>query len=747
MEINKDKYYDEHYDLKNCSKEPLHRILRSQSYGSFICCNEDGSTWYYVSSDILDDIQTMSIDEILNQKTGISFNDITSFDFDLEHFFTTDGFEFSAVVPKRSFGFMIEIEPTDNLAPLNVEPEKYQDATFAFMKCENISDLLDEVTNRVYDITGFERIMIYVFDEDYSGEVVAERKPDDAISYKGLKFPASDIPEQARKLYFQEKVRIINDVKHDGHVLVKNQNSESIELDTSKVTIRGVSPIHAEYLSNIGVESSFSAAIIDGDRLWGLIACHNSKPKFINFKTRGWLRFMSDFISTKKKNLKNYRTEVSGINNLLNKKQILENVTTSKDLTIALLKGENNIQNLIPSTGAIVVTNGTIEGCGEYPDAERLDKLITWLESQGQFNVKALKQSSLHLPNDIYSPLMAGMLIVQLSHLSSDYLIWLRKEKAIEVSWAGDPRNTKSFDPIKGRLTPRKSFDQWKEVVANRAESWTEQEIGTAEVLKSELREHLYHKFNQVISLNNELKEAYNQMEIFSYSVSHDLKAPLRSIEGFSQILKEDYASQLDEHGLNILNIISDSIAKMNAFIHEILNYSKLNKNEMDVMKVDLNEIVRKQWSVLNSNPDITPQLQIQGDIPDVYGDLNMLNQLMLNLLSNSIKYVGENVIPIINISHRLRENYVDIYIEDNGIGIPEAQREKVFEVFRRLVKEDDYEGSGVGLSIVKKVIQRHGGEIRIIDRMDKQQGSRFEFSLPNNEDFIERLRAESETV
>jgi len=745
METNRSKFYNKEYDLENCSKEPLHQILRSQSYGSFICCNEDGSTWFYVSTDLEAVLETKSISDIILEKTGIVFVDIRAQEFEEQHFFSQAGYAFSMVVHRREFGFMIELEPTDNLAPLNVQPEKFQDATVAFMACETLAGLLDEVTERVYDITGFERIMVYAFDEDYSGEVVEERKPTDAISYKGLKFPASDIPEQARKLYFQEKVRIINDATDEGHYLIQNATEEPIELDTSKVTIRGVSPIHAEYLRNIGVQSSFSVAIIEDEKLWGLIACHHSRPKFINHKTRGWLRFLSNFISTKKRTLKNYKTHVSGISNLLNKKKILESVTTTKDLTFVLLKGENNIQTLVPSSGALVMTNGVIEGCGEFPNSAKLNHIVPWLKSLGKFDVKVIQQSSRDLPSEAYSPLIAGMLIVQLSHLSGDYLIWLRKEKAITVEWAGDPSKTKSFDTVKGRLTPRKSFDKWKEVVENRAESWTEYEINIANALKIELREQLYHKYNQVVALNSELREAYSQMEVFSYSVSHDLKAPLRSIEGFSQILKEDYSSQLDEHGLQILNIISESIGKMNAFIHEILNYSKLNKSELDVMKVDLNDVIKYQWKILISDIDSKAELLVAGDIPDVYGDLNMINQLMLNLLSNSLKYIDDGVDPVIKISHNEIENFVVIHLEDNGIGIAKEQREKVFEVFRRLVREDDYEGTGVGLSIVKKVLQRHGGYVVIKDRLDEKQGSRFEFSLPTNRGFLERLKVKNE--
>ncbi len=738
MEIKKEEYYKEQYDLHNCNKEPIHRIRRAQEYGSLICCNIKGSEWYHASEDIVDELLATSISSYLAKSTGVEFAEIIP-NQEIQ-FISNIGFTKSLLIHSTSFGYILEIEPTTSNAPLNTNTEAYNGVILNLSKAISQQNLLDEIVEQVYKLTRYDHIMIYRFEEDYSGEVIAERKTNDGQSYLGLKFPSTDIPEQARNLYFKEKVRIINNASKDGHVIKHNPATEYMEIDLSGVSMRGVSPIHREYLSNMGVVASFSVAIIEEDRLWGLIACHNHTPSFINYNTRAWLRFLSEFISLNKNKITLNDINIKKAQDTIVRSQIMENIQTSKDLISSLLDGKDSVRKLISSNGLIIKSGEKIKGIGDIPEEEYLDKLSEWLDSLDNFDVKFSSRISELLPPELQHKLLTGILIIQLSSISGDYIIWTKKGKSTEVEWAGNPSTNKRYDDLKGRMTPRKSFELYKQKVHDRTEPWDDKEIALAISFKFELRENLYKKYNEAVLLNKELKEAYNQLETFSYSVSHDLKAPLRSIEGFAHILKEDYSDQLDEHGIYLLEIIIQSISTMNVFIKQILNYSKLNKNNLDVMKINLNSVILQQWSVLSSNSEISPVLHFDENIPDVYGDLHMINQVILNLLSNSIKYVTKGTKPEIKITFEHKENYINVILEDNGIGIPEDQRERVFEVFRRLVRSDDYEGTGVGLSIVKRVIERHSGTIKIKDSKISPTGSRFEFSLPSSPEFVERL-------
>ena len=739
MRTDKEPYYKEQYDLQNCDQEPIHRIRRSQEYGSFLCCNSEGSIWHHASEDIITELSTKSISSYLLEKTGIDFHSISQSE-DVQYY-TKPSFKFSLVVHSSSFGYKLEIEPTVNDAAINIQIAPYQEVLIRLSKAKSQTELFDETILQVHRLTGYDHIMIYKFDYEYNGEVIAEKKSDSSPSYLGLKFPSTDIPEQARALYFSEKVRIINDAAKDGHLIKSNPDATIIAFDMTGISMRGVSPIHREYLSNMGIRASFSVAIIEDDRLWGLIACHNKTPNFVNYNTRAWLRFLSEFISVNKNKIGDHSKALKKASDVILRSQIMENILSSKDLIDSLLVGENSFRTLIDSHGLIIKSGNDIKGAGDIPNEEVLQRLAAWLDTLDKFDVRSYNKAKDVLPIELHASHLTGMLIMQLSDLTGDYIIWTRKEKITDIVWAGDPSKTKNFDTLKGRISPRKSFEKWKETVHDRAEPWNQTEVYLAESLKSELRDNLYNKFNEVMLLNRELEEAYEQLETFSYSVSHDLKAPLRSIEGFSKILKEDYSEQLDEHGIHLLDIITDSITRMKSFIQDILNYSKLSKSSIDVTNVDLNTVIENQWKLITNSTSNEPKLHFTGLIPDIYGELNMINQVILNLLSNSVKYVAKGNVAEIKITHTLKEGFVQINIEDNGIGIPVDQREKVFEAFRRLVKIEDYEGTGVGLSIVKRVINRHSGTIEIKDSTISPTGVRFEFSLPSTPDFIELMR------
>jgi light-regulated signal transduction histidine kinase (bacteriophytochrome) len=735
MPEDKKPYYEKAYDLQNCEQEPIQKIRRTQNYGGLLVCDLQGKKWFYVSDIYQAALEASNPFSFIQEKTGI---DLSTHIFSKSiEYLANSGFDMAAIVHKKEDQLIIEIEPNDGHTEIKISDQDFQNVILNLSGQFTEQEYYHKIIDEVYQITNYDHIMIYKFDDEYNGQVVAEKKLDQLNAYLGMKFPASDVPKQARDLYFKEKVRIVFDSTKPQTYISKNKDiADLAELSLEGVSIRGVSPIHMEYLNNMGVSASFSVAITKDDRLWGLIACHNCQPRFINFKTRSWLSFLSSLISKNLEKLVNNKEAFEKVEKKLTKSLIIEKILTSKDLISSLLDSQNSVLELFPSDGVIIRSKGVIKSKGELPEISQLEKLDAWLNDLDEFDAKAFASTKEILPEEIYDPSLAGMLILQISQLTGDVIIWTRKEQKIDVIWAGDPNNTKSFNLNKGRLTPRKSFDKWKETVTDRSISWKEEEINIALKLKEELREHLYEKYNEIMLLNKELKRAYAEMESFSYSVSHDLKAPLRSIEGFSEMLKSEYAKTLDGNGLHLLNTITDSITNMKSFIHEILNFSKLNRTNLDIREININEIVRKEWNSLTAHDNVKAILIFDYNIPSVFGDHNMIAQIVRNILSNSLKYVARGINPRIEIWFESKEDFINVFVEDNGIGIPEMQRNKVFEVFSRLVNSEDYEGTGVGMSIVKKAIQRHGGEILILDPIKTESGTLFSFTLPSNQNY-----------
>jgi len=224
-----------------------------------------------------------------------------------------------------------------------------------------------------------------------------------------------------------------------------------------------------------------------------------------------------------------------------------------------------------------------------------------------------------------------------------------------------------------------------------------------------------------------QLDEAYRELEAFSYSVSHDLRAPLRSIIGYSGVLKEDHQDVLNESGMNSLEIIIKNATMMNLLIDDLLRFSKLMQHGLELTLTDTNQMVS---NCIKSQDSGSHKVQFNiGNFPVVYADANLLSQVWTNLISNAIKYSSKKQLPTITISCYQTDDEVVFCVKDNGAGFDMAYADKLFGVFQRLHHNREFEGTGIGLALVKRIISRHGG--RVWAEGKKDVGASFYFSLP----------------
>lgn len=242
------------------------------------------------------------------------------------------------------------------------------------------------------------------------------------------------------------------------------------------------------------------------------------------------------------------------------------------------------------------------------------------------------------------------------------------------------------------------------------------------------LEKRVEERTSQLMAINKEL-------EAFSYSVSHDLRAPLRAIDGYTSILIEDYQPLLDEEGKRICKIISDESQRMGHLIDDLLRFSRLGRSDMVKTQIDMTHMAQTAFdrlSIENENPSVKFILH---DLPDSIGDPALMNQVWTNLIANALKFTSKKKEPVIEISSTQKNNETTYFIHDNGAGFDMAFTEKLFGVFQRLHTEDEFSGTGVGLAIVKRIIHRHGGKIWAEGGIDK--GATFYFTLPNKETSI----------
>ena len=231
--------------------------------------------------------------------------------------------------------------------------------------------------------------------------------------------------------------------------------------------------------------------------------------------------------------------------------------------------------------------------------------------------------------------------------------------------------------------------------------------------------------------LESALRRSNAEMEAFTYSVSHDLRAPLRGIVGFTTILEEDYGDILDEEGQRITGIIKTNTLKMGHLIDDLLAFSRLGRQELSKADVNMSDLV---WDIINETirPEIKKKVQwTLGQLPVVSADLNTLRQVWVNLLSNAVKYSSKKEEPVISVGHYSEDGEQIFFVKDNGVGFDNKYKEKLFKVFQRLHNEEDFEGTGVGLALVEKIIFRHGG--RVWAEGVVGEGACFYFAIPDS--------------
>ena len=232
----------------------------------------------------------------------------------------------------------------------------------------------------------------------------------------------------------------------------------------------------------------------------------------------------------------------------------------------------------------------------------------------------------------------------------------------------------------------------------------------------------------ELLKRTTELESANKELEAFSYSVSHDLRAPLRAIDGFSRVMLEEYTDKLDDEGKRYLNIVRDNTQKMGQLIEDLLALSRLGRKEMQVSRIDMAKLAKTVYDELKeANPGRNIQLEIK-TLPPAYGDQAMIHQVFVNLLSNAIKFTRFKENAVIEIGSIARMNENVYYVKDNGVGFDMQYLNKLFGVFQRLHSAEDFEGTGVGLAIVQRIIHRHGGKVWAEGKVN--EGATFYFNL-----------------
>jgi two-component system, chemotaxis family, sensor kinase Cph1 len=718
-------------DLTNCDREPIHIPGRVQSHGFLVAADRDSHIISYISENISD-----FIDKAPQTRLGRPVDDlladlsVSDFPLGFAHilalvhankggeignpfFLKLNNEAFTLIINRAGGEQIMEFEP--ELPDHNIDLHAMISRPLSrILAGKNLQALLQYAVEEIKNVIQYDRVMIYKFGEDGHGEVVSEAKNEALDPLLGLHYPASDIPKQARALYKLNLTRIIADVNKQTSSILTFKPAEA-SLDLTHSELRAVSPIHIQYLKNMGVASSFSISLIVNKELWGLIACHNYTPRFINYKLRDASKIIGQVVSSALE----FRQEEEVTQASAAFQQVADAmvgyIEKEDDITAALTGHDSTIRDIIAASGAVLVFDRKTTRIGITPENSQIDELVQWVIGEMPDALYISNRfPEVFLPARNYSNIASGIIACMLSRELGEIIIWFRPEKIEKVTWAGNPAK-----PVEEKLpgdlltiSPRKSFEKWTEIVKNTSEQWSKADIANVIKVREQIISAINRKANQIRLLNDRLLHAYEELDTFSHTISHDLRSPLSSIRNYSELLNSP-DQDLDEAARKkILERIMFCANKMNRLITEILRYSKMGRAEVEVRPINMNELLQEiKTEVIN---DLQPEnLEFHlGNTPSIRGDAVMINQVFTNLINNAVKYSARKSPSIVKVSGVQNMNEIWYSVADNGVGIDFAYYSQVFDLFRRMDNAKDFEGTGVGLAIVKRIVEKHKARI-----------------------------------
>ncbi|MDT0689863.1 ATP-binding protein [Salegentibacter sp. F188] len=726
-------------NITNCDREPIHIIPQSQAHGVILVCNKLDFTITQCSGNIeetlnfkLQDVLSKPLSFILrSEKIETLHKNVLAKKPLLPEELHLNGSRYFMIPHMSGAHLVLDIEPFGN----SIDPVVFQDQLVKINneidETQTIEEMCQQAVSLVNYLYEYDRVMMYRFDEDWNGEVVAEVREQELESWLGLHYPATDIPKPAREIFLKQGVRIIADVKHKAseiHPAISPITNQP--LDISKSELRGVSPIHIEYLRNMEVGASLTAAIVLNGKLWGLLACHHYSPKFINYHQRQSCKFLTQVFSNKLalKTSNIFLNEIAKSEEV--RKELLSFMNSGSDIIEAITANNSRFTDIINCGGGAVYSNGKLRLVGSTPAEEEIILLILNFLGEKKERFFQTKHLSKHYtPAEEFKETASGLLSVRIGEVKEEFIMWFRPQSSSTVNWGGNPQKNGIVKDGIEYLSPRKSFERWAQEVSGVAVNWEKYDFEAAIALQDTITHVLVKRQKvKIEELNHNLSEANKELKTFSYSVSHDLRGPLRGIEGFAQILSEDYAPKLDDFGQNAVNVILKSVERMDVLIEDILSYSKVGQARLVKNKFSLKELVDE--IILSKNREIhfpNAEISVDRNLPNIEADKRMISQLMNNLIDNAIKYSSGKEKPLLEIGSFKNNLETVFFVKDNGIGFDQKHGDKVFEVFTRLAG-DKYQGSGVGLAIAKKVVEKHKGEIWVETALG--EGTTFFFTL-----------------
>ncbi|KAH6719286.1 putative phytochrome-like histidine kinase PHY2p [Leptodontidium sp. MPI-SDFR-AT-0119] len=605
---------------------------------------------------------------------------------------------------------------------------------------KSVQKVLDLVVGIISELTGFHRVMFYRFDMHKNGCVESELvNPQASLDlFRGLHFPASDIPQQARELYKINRIRILYDRDAETARLVcRDAEAFAVPLDLSHSYLRAMSPIHLKYLGNMGVRSSMSVSIVIDDDLWGLIACHGYGDLGVQIPLpiRELCRNIGECAAT-------------NIQRLLMMQRIEARKPPQKAPPTQhpagfIAASSADLLRMFDADFGLLSIHDEARAIGRLEPYSEALAILAYLQHRRFTTVLASQNINLDFPDIKFPPgihAISGCLVIPLNAWGNDFLVFFRKGQLREIRWAGNPHE-KIRRAGTEYLEPRMSFKRWTEMVAGLSKDWTDDQLETAAALSL-----LYGRFIEIWRQKDAAGQNNRMTRLLIRNSSHEVRTPLNAIVNYLEMALENPIDETTRETLNKAHKASRSLIYV---IDDLLNLTKAedgpinSPDEVFDLGVTVSEVITQfRKEAIRKNMDLTVSTH-QGIPVMVNGDAARLRQVLSNVVSNAFQHSVEGGIKVDIRPIKTNEDssVIGITVQDAGIGMSESQLDELFQDFEQVIDQDNLSGEtvpsslsddqplGVGLAVVARYVKNMKGQIRVQSELGK--GTIFGIELP----------------
>jgi light-regulated signal transduction histidine kinase (bacteriophytochrome) len=730
--------------LANCADEPIRFPGAIQPHGLLLTLNEPALEIVQVSANVatlldreplgligqplaqlIGDAEAAQVREALLQP---ALSDTPPLHFRL------NGTAFDGLLHRHQGVLILELEiHVENFQPRNVAGNQTHLGRMLqrLHAATSLQALYDISVKEIQAMTGYDRVLIYRFEEEGHGQVIAEASDPSMEVFNGLFFPASDIPEQARELYRTNWLRIIPNADYQPvPLLPKLRPDTDTPLDLSFATLRSVSPIHCQYMKNMGVLSSMSISLLKGDKLWGLISCGNRQPLHVPHELRAACQTIGQVLSL----------QISAMEALEISRQREAKVEALALLNQAMIDSPQNVFDglanqpqvlmaLNNAGGIAIIEDNQLHRYGNCPEPVQIRALHKWLQDSGEPVFASHNLASVYPPAAEYQQVASGVLAMSLPKPVDNGVLWFRPEVKENINWSGDPRKPLDLENSDAglRLRPRTSFEIWKVEMAGISTKWSHGDLFAANDLRRSALE------NDLARQVRREQEAVRARDELVAVVSHDLRNPMTVISMLCGMMQKAFSSDGPHTSRRIstaIDTMQQAAGRMNTLLEDLLDTSKIDAGRYSItpQKLDVGQMFEEAQALLAPlalDKDISISFAADPDLR-IHADPERLFQVLSNLVGNAIKFTPR--LGTVGVHAKSVGDEIVFTVRDSGEGIPKEHLPHVFDRYWT-VKEGNPNGTGLGLYITQGIVEAHGG--RIVAESEPGQGSEFRFTVP----------------